>query len=241
MNSGPDRRPDPRRADASDGDGVSPETIEGCLRRLRARLTGPEGVKGELLTEVRDGLHDAAQAYRCAGYPDEEARRRAVADFGDLDVVAAEMQEELDIAQGRATASHASIVLPLLLLAWQLVHWLRPWPVMDASWAAVFGALGYTAGAVNLIAIAGAWYVRFITTRRPRPFRRPLRGRRVLGAFVLASLAAYGGVTVVIASAAAVVSRDVLLTPAVASATVLSLVLCLVLAVSARRCLARPL
>ncbi|RFS83016.1 hypothetical protein D0T12_22740 [Actinomadura spongiicola] len=234
MNSVPGR-PEPRRA--APGDGAP--SIDGYLLRLRDRLTGPGRVRDELLSEARDGLVDVAEAYRLTGCPDAEAERRAVADFGDLDVVSAEFQEELDVVQGRRTALHASAGLPLLLVVWQLAHWTTPWPAIEPAWADVIRALGYGADAVNLVAIGVVWYVRLIADHRPRPFRRPSRGRRLLGAFVLAALGCYTAAMTLSAAAATFVSWELLLAPAVAAATVVTVTLCLLLAVSARRCLIR--
>jgi hypothetical protein len=219
---------------------VAGRLIEDYLLGLRRRLTGPDGLKEELLGELRDALTDASQAYRHAGYGGHEAQRRAVTDFGHPDVIASEIQNELDIVQGRTTALHASVGLPLLLLLWYLVHWARPWPTIDPAWAHIISALGYGAGIVNLIALAGVWYVRLVVDRRTQPFERPSRSRKLLGAFILAALGAYGTAMTLIASATAVVSWKLLLAPAVAAATVMSLVLCALLASSARRCLTHP-
>ncbi|RKS77030.1 hypothetical protein BZB76_2399 [Actinomadura pelletieri DSM 43383] len=234
MNSEPGR-PEPRRAVAGD----DAPSIDGYLLELRDRLTGPGRVKDELLREAGDGLADAAEAYRLGGRPAGEAERLAVADFGGLDVVSAEFQEELDVVQGRRTALHASAGLPLLLVVWRLAHWTTHWPAIEPAWADVIRALGHGADAVNLVAIGVVWYVRLIVDRHPRPFRRPSRGRRLLGVFVLAALGCYTAAMTLIAATTARVSWEPLLAPAVAAATVVTVTLCLLLAVSARRCLVR--
>ncbi|GAA3967201.1 hypothetical protein GCM10023085_57050 [Actinomadura viridis] len=58
--------------------------------------------------------------------------------------------------------------------------------------------------------------------------------------FVLTALGAYATAVTLIASATALVSWRLLLAPAVAGAIVVSLVLCTMLAGSARRCLSGP-
>ena len=57
-------------------------TIDGLLTDLRTRLAWTPG-RRDLLAEVRDGLTDAADAYRRAGLSATEAETKAVADFGD--------------------------------------------------------------------------------------------------------------------------------------------------------------
>nr|WP_143268036.1 hypothetical protein [Amycolatopsis alba] len=41
--------------------------IEDCIGDLDRRLSGSPGAKADLLTEARDGLIDAADAYRAGG------------------------------------------------------------------------------------------------------------------------------------------------------------------------------
>ncbi|MFC7622239.1 hypothetical protein [Microlunatus sp. GCM10028923] len=65
------------------------DPIAEAVGELAHRLPPPLRPAG-LLREVRDGLTDAADAYRRAGCGGLEAARRAVADFGPIDCVAAE-------------------------------------------------------------------------------------------------------------------------------------------------------
>jgi hypothetical protein len=232
MNSDHDR-PDPHRPEDE-------LAIESYLIRLRERLAGPGRVKEELVSEVRDGLTVAAQAYHHAGYSDAAAQHQAITDFGPLDAISAEFQNELDIVQGRTTARHASIGLPLLLVLWQLAHCATPWPTLEPNWVHIISALGYAAGLINLIAIAGVWYVRFVAGRHAQPFNHPAKSRKLLGAFVLAALGAYITAMTLIAACTALVSWQLLLVPAIAAAAVISLVLCALLATSARQCLTQP-
>jgi hypothetical protein len=78
--------------------------IDGYLAGLAGMLRGPRRARADLLAEARDSLHDAADAYREMGLPLAEARRRAVAEFGDYAEIAPAYQAELAVAQGRRTA-----------------------------------------------------------------------------------------------------------------------------------------
>lgn len=65
------------------------DPIGEAVAELARRLPPPLRPAG-LLREVRDGLSDAAEAYRNAGFERGEAARRAVADFGPIDDAAVE-------------------------------------------------------------------------------------------------------------------------------------------------------
>jgi hypothetical protein len=98
------------------------DTIDGHLRALAAVLPGPARARTSLLGEARDGLVDAATAYRAAGYPPERAEELAVADFGTVGELAAEYRAELALSQGRRTL--------LVTLAVQVGVWL----LSEVSW-----------------------------------------------------------------------------------------------------------
>jgi hypothetical protein len=63
-----------------------------------------------------DGLADAAAAYRKAGLGADEAERRAVADFGTVEVVGPELRREIGVRQARRTSRILCAVLPVVLL-----------------------------------------------------------------------------------------------------------------------------
>jgi hypothetical protein len=82
-----------------------------------------------VLAEVRDGLHDAAEAH--GGHPD--AAERAVAEFGSVAELAPLHQAELTAAQVRRTALVVTVLFPALVLGWDLlwshgVAWTAPAP-----------------------------------------------------------------------------------------------------------------
>ncbi|MBU2664787.1 hypothetical protein KOI35_14895 [Actinoplanes bogorensis] len=74
------------------------------VARLDAALVGPRRARRDLLQEAADHLDDATEALVGAGYPEAEARARAEADFGPVDVVAAGYQTTLAVAASRRTA-----------------------------------------------------------------------------------------------------------------------------------------
>jgi hypothetical protein len=78
--------------------------VERYVAGLGAALRGPHRAKADLLAEARDGLTDAADAYRETGMSTMDAERRAVADFGGLAEIVPGYQAELAVAQGRRTA-----------------------------------------------------------------------------------------------------------------------------------------
>jgi hypothetical protein len=92
--------------------------IDEYLGDLERRLHGCGRFKADLLEEARDGLHDAADAYRAGGWSDEDAERRAVADFGPAAVVARDYQAELGMLSGVRTLWKLVIGVPAMQIAW---------------------------------------------------------------------------------------------------------------------------
>jgi len=99
--------------------------IDAYIADLDAALRGPRRARADLLAEARDGLTDAAEAYAAAGYPPEEARRRAVADFGAVERVAPAYRRELAAAQAPRTALWVLVMHTLVYvegnLSWRIV------------------------------------------------------------------------------------------------------------------------
>jgi hypothetical protein len=87
--------------------------IDEYVAGLSRRLTGPRRAKVDLITEARDGLTDAADAYAEAGFSVEEAAAQAVSDFGSYRQVVPGYQTELAVAQGRFTAVLIVIAMPV--------------------------------------------------------------------------------------------------------------------------------
>lgn len=94
------------------------DPIETTVHRLRAELGGARAC---VLTEVRDGLEDAAEAYAHAGLTEPDARRRAVADFGDPRAAAAQYRTTELGRRSRRTAMLLGVGPVLVLLTWLLL------------------------------------------------------------------------------------------------------------------------
>ncbi|WP_081736514.1 permease prefix domain 1-containing protein [Amycolatopsis orientalis] len=96
--------------------------IEAYISELDRRLSGSAGAKADLLTEARDGLHDAAEAYREGGIDEPEAERRAVADFGPAELITRAYQAELALRGDIGTLWKVIVGVPLFQLGWELAR-----------------------------------------------------------------------------------------------------------------------
>jgi hypothetical protein len=99
---------------------MSTDVITAHVSALERALRGPRRTRRDMVSEARDGLRDAAAAYRDGGYPAEEAAVLAVRDFGDVREIAPEFQYELTARQGRLSALLFALVFPAMMLAWDL-------------------------------------------------------------------------------------------------------------------------
>ena len=101
--------------------------IEAYVSRLDQSLAGGRrGAKSDLLTEARDSLVDAAEAYEAHGLPGPEAERRAVDEFGPIAEIAPAYQAEIGLAQGRRTALLTLAVFLAQPPVWDLWEFLQP-------------------------------------------------------------------------------------------------------------------
>lgn len=96
--------------------------IEDCLTELDRVLIGRRGAKADLLAEARDGLRDAAEAYRAGGWSETEAQRRAVADFGQVREIAGDYQAELSMHNGVRTLWLLVLGVPAMQTSWELAR-----------------------------------------------------------------------------------------------------------------------
>ncbi|HEU4421950.1 MAG TPA: permease prefix domain 1-containing protein, partial [Pilimelia sp.] len=78
--------------------------IDRYIAELDGALRGPRHAKADLITEARDSLVDAAEAYEGRGLSREAAQRRAVCEFGEVREIASGYQTELGLTQARRTA-----------------------------------------------------------------------------------------------------------------------------------------
>ncbi|MEV7552700.1 permease prefix domain 1-containing protein [Amycolatopsis sp. NPDC089917] len=138
--------------------------IEAYIGDLDRRLSGSAGAKTDLLTEARDGLVDAAEAYREGGAEEAEAERRAVADFGPAAVIAREYQAELALRADIGTLWKVIIAVPLIQVGWELARiwsfgdWSRagkPIPEWYVSVIELFGVLVVVSPVIGVVALFG--------------------------------------------------------------------------------------
>lgn len=97
---------------------MPPGEIDTYLTRLNAALKGPRRAKADLLTEARDGLEEAAEAYEQEGATRQAAEHAAVTDFGELAEIIPGYQTELGWAQGRQTVLAVLFVFGAQPFAW---------------------------------------------------------------------------------------------------------------------------
>lgn len=94
------------------------EPIERYLAELDRALRGPRRAKADLLAEARGGLHDAVQSFVDSGEPAAVACQRALAEFGEVPVVAQGFQVELSLSQARRTALWVTLAVAVQPLVW---------------------------------------------------------------------------------------------------------------------------
>nr|WP_275402496.1 permease prefix domain 1-containing protein [Streptomyces sp. SID13031] len=165
-------------------------------------MRGPRRRKADLMTEARDSFVDATEAYEADGLSPRQAAEQAVADFGDLDEVAAGYRSELGIAQGRRTA----VLLVLVMLA-QPIVWMEgtwSWTQHPDSGDPATAFLNQLVMLVGMLAIAGgvlALIASGVGLRYPMVRER---GTKVIAQFALASCAAVSGIGLALATASAI-------------------------------------
>jgi hypothetical protein len=132
--------------------GVTTVTIDGYVDTLAARLRGSRRLTDDVVTEVRDGLQDAARAYTDGGLPPAAAERRAVTEFGSVEELAAQFQRTVAVAQGRSTARLLALGMPLAVLVsgwgWRYLH-------PDSAVGAMSNPPGDYHAAVSLVDLFG--------------------------------------------------------------------------------------
>ncbi|MBX6385857.1 MAG: hypothetical protein IRZ07_23275 [Microbispora sp.] len=177
--------------------------IDEYVASMSHALRGPGGAKRDLLTEARDSLLDAAEAYEMEGLPRAEAERLAVADFGTVPEVAPGFQEELTVTQGRRTAALLFLSVPLIAFMWAVIWRVFPESPHAAEIRPVW--FGPLARALDLFqlgvgVIGGVALLAF--GRGVRRVRRPVLLIRRLGLFIWIQVPLVGvvGLTLAVAS-----------------------------------------
>jgi hypothetical protein len=147
------------------------DPIDEYVLALGARLRGPAPLRADLLAEARDGLVDAATAYRADGLPAVEARRLAVRDFGAVGEVAPAYQAELATTAAQRLALRLAVVLVVMVSASSLMWRDAPWADAPAS-ATAYTVLSATVDRLGMALALGslaayAWLA--WSARRGRP------------------------------------------------------------------------
>lgn len=146
---------------------LTTDPIETTVHRLRAELGG---ARVSMLTEVRDGLEDAAEAYANAGLTEPDARRRAATEFGDPRAAAAQYRATELGRRGQRTAMLLGVGPVLVLLSWLLLGVAQGGVLVDGLDTG-FGLI--TLAAVGTAGL-GWWWTRQ-ALRRGEPVARPAR------------------------------------------------------------------
>ncbi|MFC3452064.1 permease prefix domain 1-containing protein [Amycolatopsis speibonae] len=187
--------------------------IEAYVGDLDGRLSGPAGAKTDLLTEAKDGLTDAAEGYRAGGFEEAEAERRAVADFGPVDLIARDYQAELGLRRDIRVLWELIVGVPLLILAWDLARVFSSggWSRLGEppSWYhRAIGTADILAALSPGVAIAGLIVARLLSRRPDGPPAARVVSWFLAGAVVLnlLAVATYGGATGLLEPARLIVS-----------------------------------
>lgn len=171
--------------------------VETYLAALGRALSGPRRRKADLLAEARDSLEDATEAFEVQGLSRWEAEEHAVADFGDLQVVAPGYRAELGIAQGRRTALFLCLVMLAQPIVWKEGAW--SWNQHPDPANGLSAILNQFVMVVGVLSIAGAVIALLATGIGLRfPAVRD-RSTRATAVFALISCASVSAIAILMA------------------------------------------
>jgi hypothetical protein len=174
--------------------------IDRYLGEVAGHLPGPRRAHTAIVTELRSGLLDTADAYRSAGLSPVQAAGRAVAEFGDPAEVAAAFRPEIAADQARRVVIFLLVTGPLVGVLWIATalashlgirfdppwHWTGLPPALLAALCLVAVAVGVTAWAAFIgIATTGRLTRWFITRPRQAPTAAAIAGFGAVGADAL--------------------------------------------------------
>lgn len=182
------------------------DPIDQHLRLLARHLHGPARLKADLLAEAEAGLRDAASAYQAGGLDPQEARRRAVVEFGGPAELVPAYQAELTAGQGRRLA-WLVMLLPIAMLTSDLMWWKPPGgaserpPTAFLLLVVALDWLCYALGAMalvvlGLLGLASRW--RWVP--HPRRLVRTLAMLSFTVSLLVWSLGVFAGVAAVVHS-----------------------------------------
>jgi hypothetical protein len=169
---------------------VDHDPVAEHVAELHRVLRGPQKARLDLVREVREGLEDAVDAYRRAGFDARDAAHRAVRDFGEVRDVVGLYQEELTAGQGRRTARLLAIGVPALVLGWDLL-WASPLAAAPPGPPAIM-VLARVQDVASVL-VAGTAAIVLLAARRTRSSRRTATAAV---ATALATIVVCGGVAV---------------------------------------------
>jgi hypothetical protein len=215
------------------------DVIDRYMTDLGSRLQGSKKHVRDLLTETRDSLEDATEAHLDRGLTEEEARQRAVEEFGPVKEIANEYQAELAVAYGTRTLIWLAIVLPLMHMAWEYSRMLLIGPWQDhgtptPSWYLVIAkANDMTSGAASGVALVALVLGRILA----RKYDTKLLAKLAASVAVLAvGVVLLGNVAIIAATAHVDVSRLMQSLP-MSIASLITWTVIIRLGLLARRCL----
>jgi hypothetical protein len=160
------------------------------IAELSRELRGPARARRSMLTEVRAGLLDAADAYRESGLEPRAAASRAVGDFGNVREIAPLFQDELTARQGRWLALQLGLTFPGMVLAWDVLWssgtgWRHPVSPLIAVLARGQDVISVAVG----FALLALFVLSFRRSASPRALTRTIAITGLVGASVAAGLA----------------------------------------------------
>jgi HAAS len=161
--------------------------LDTFVSALREYLPGPSKLRAEILAEVRDGLIESVDDHVGAGLEEQDARDRALREFGDPIALARSFLPELAAERARRTAQAVLLTAPLVIGLWLAAARSRP----VARTGGLFdGAVAHATAAALIAAVllAGLSTIA-ITGRATRWFSIDARAQ-LLGAVATTSVAA---------------------------------------------------
>lgn len=165
--------------------------FDAYLADLAARLRGPRHARAAILTEIEDGLYQAAEAHTARGMTPEAAASTAVAQFGTPRAVAAGFAGELATAHARHVIAAFLITGPLVGIWWLLLLDPRPWRGGPAALITAIPAIPPLAVAIALASLTLA-----TTGRLIRWLPETGSGRALTASVTIAALCLAGDLTV---------------------------------------------
>ncbi|MFC7548304.1 permease prefix domain 1-containing protein [Plantactinospora sp. GCM10030261] len=151
--------------------------IDEYVRDLDGHLRGPARLKIDLLTEVRDGLTDAAEGYQADGLSTDEAQRHALAEFGAAGRLAGEYQTEITARSVRTLAVRTLAVAAVLISTGDLTWRGSPWSATPppAGYQLVSAAVNWLWVAALVSAVTSIGILAWLARRGPDESAWPVR------------------------------------------------------------------